>query len=40
MDRVLAVNSAMINYYRNDPKRMFHFTKVHALCVIWRCVKD
>ncbi|MFA0816641.1 MAG: HD domain-containing protein [Anaerofustis sp.] len=32
MDRVLAVNSAMINYYRNDPKRMFHFTKVHALC--------
>ena len=32
MNKVLEVNRAMIAYYRNDPKRIFHFTKVHALC--------
>ena len=32
MSIVLDVNHAMVAYYRNDPRRIFHFTKVHALC--------
>ncbi len=32
MSIVLDINHAMISYYRNDPRRVFHFTKVHALC--------